>query len=268
MLQRMVVRAVWHWQGLLLWLVRHPELRRLPMPWPSVETSEEYQRQPGARPVTATIISNLIELRNKMGFEEAFLENEMVTQALMIAKSKTGLLGRVKSKARTEAKLQVKPKAPLGATYNVGVAQLIGPRGGLPKSKDDLARLAKAYGINPEGKTVEQLKQLIRPLVESGARLYEETSAPAAASGSGPTADSSASAPAAASLPPRDVSEAVMTALARIYGSAPPDLLRAVTREAMQHLETRNSTLQARLGAYIEEDDEMGWNVPGRGLRS
>ena len=34
-----------------------------------------------------------------------------------------------------------------------------------------------------EGKTVEQLKQLIRPLVESGARLYEETSAPAAASG-------------------------------------------------------------------------------------
>eukprot|EP00974_Lingulodinium_polyedra_P041966 4028622-Lingulodinium_polyedra.AAC.1 len=40
---RFLIRAVWHWRGLLLWLVRRPRLRCLPLPYPAVRSRKEYQ---------------------------------------------------------------------------------------------------------------------------------------------------------------------------------------------------------------------------------
>ena len=107
MFLRMVGRTVWHWQGLLWWLVRHPELKRLPFPWPSVETTEGHQNQPGGRQVSAQTLALLIEFRNKMGFQAAFLENDLVNQALAISRSRSRILGRVRSRAKAEARLEL-----------------------------------------------------------------------------------------------------------------------------------------------------------------
>jgi len=275
MFNRLVVRAVWHWQGLLLWLVRHPELRGLPYPWPSVETTEAYAAQPRGRDVSAAVLALLVEFRNKQGFADAFLENDLVNQALMIAKSKVGTLGRVKARAKAES-LSLRPTPPSGATYNATACQLLGPRGGLPRSKEDLMKLAKAYGINAEGKTVDQLKTLIRPLVATGARLYEEPEPAAAsssvASGRPPATGSSGSAHDTVSS--EELHGAIMAALRRVYGEAPPDLLRAMTAEAFHHVQAaRNEQqlLRERLGPYLEQDDEdmddlvsvtSGWVAP------
>ncbi len=87
----------------------------------------------------------------------------MVNQALAIAWTCSGLLGRFKGGTQAEARLELRPMPPSGATYNVEASRLIGRREGLQKSKDDLMRLARAHGLHLEGKTMDQLKHLIRP---------------------------------------------------------------------------------------------------------
>ena len=275
MVLRLVRRAVWHWQGLLLWLVRHPELRKLPAPWPSVETVAEYRAQPGGREISAQTLALLIQFRNRQGFQDAFLENELVKQALAIARSRTGILGRVRSRARAEAALDPRPTSP------VEVSKLLGPRGGLPKTKDDLIRLATAYGLDPVGKTVDQLKHLIRVQVETGARPYEEQPAgsskagatgptPPAASGPAAAASGSASQEAAAAqeststlTDQSEMLEAVQQELRRFHGDAQPDLLMAVTLEALHQIAKRSSLEASRQEMLSDGSEaemaEMGW---------
>ena len=133
----MAGRAIWHWQGLLWWLVRHPELRGLPYPYPATETTESYERQPGGRRISAAMLADLIEFRNKVGFSDAFLEDENMSWALAVARSKTGAVGRIKQRARTEkAQKDSGGTASASAAASVDVAALVGPRGGLPKTKE------------------------------------------------------------------------------------------------------------------------------------
>lgn len=42
---RLVDRVIWHWHGLLLWLVQRPSLRYLPYPYPAVATVKDWLLQ-------------------------------------------------------------------------------------------------------------------------------------------------------------------------------------------------------------------------------
>ncbi len=135
---------------------------------------------------------------------------------------------------------------------------------------------------------MDQLKHLIRSLVEVGARLYEESptgssvsaengQAPQAGSDPSAIASSSAAAPDAATgetgllMDPTAVREAAQQGLRRIYGDAPPDLPRAVTNQALHHLASqpqkeasRRETPRSRLSEYTDEGTEMselGWTT-------
>ena len=71
------------------------------MPWPSVENSEKYAKQSGVT-ISATLLSELIELRNKMGNKLAFMGDEKVEQAIEIATVRPGAFLRAKGNAKQE----------------------------------------------------------------------------------------------------------------------------------------------------------------------
>ena len=172
---RLACRARWHWEGILLWLIRRPEIRGLPIPWPSVDSIEAYEKQT-AIGIPATTLAKLIELRTKLGFKEAFLENEKVTQALESGTVKKGVFNRVRAKAREE-EIKFKPRPATAANYNPAVMDLIGPKGGLPRTKTELSKVAVAFGIDPTGMTSDTLKASISSVVASRRRVHEEPSA-------------------------------------------------------------------------------------------
>ena len=160
MVLRMIVRAKWHWQGLLWWLVRHPELRGLRFPYLATDTVSGYAAQNGGTEISAATLEILIELRNKMGFSEAFREDEQLSWALSVTTEKTGVMGHVEQRPREEKSTAA---ASTGATTEPTAShRLLGPRGGLPRSKEALQELARSLSLNETGKTVDQLQALIR----------------------------------------------------------------------------------------------------------
>ena len=56
------------------------------------------------RVVDAQVLMGLTDLRNKMGMELSFLEDDVVSQALRIARSKSGAMTRVRRAARDEGR--------------------------------------------------------------------------------------------------------------------------------------------------------------------
>ena len=189
LVQRLVGRTKWHWKGLLWWLVRRPELRGLRFPYPATETVSECAAQNGGREISAATLEILIELRNKMGFSEAFLEDEQLSWALSVTAKKTGIMGRVKQRAREEKSTAA--ASPAAATEPTASHHLLGPRGGLPRSKEALQELARSLSLNEAGKTVDQLKAIIRQRLGSaegpaGPGLGEDSSSSAGASSSRP----------------------------------------------------------------------------------
>ena len=160
MVLRMIVRAKWHWQGLLWWLVRHPELRGLRFPYLATDTVSGYAAQNGGTEISAATLEILIEFRTKMGFSEAFREDEQLSWALSVTTEKTGIMGHVEQRPREEKSTAA---ASTGATTEPTAShRLLGPRGGLPRSKEALQELARSLSLNETGKTVDQLQALIR----------------------------------------------------------------------------------------------------------
>ena len=202
-------------------------------------------------------LAGLVELRWKMGFRESFLGDEVMTRALEMTALKKGAFARVRAKAKAEEiKLKVRPAT--GAQYNVAAIDLLGPRGGLPRTKVELVQLARALGINHDGLTTDQLKHVIRPAVAAGDRFHES---PAEKSGPTPPSESKSSEDKAWEwVDPREqkrIEETVANALRRIHADAPQDYLRAVTKEAVAQLELERDTRRRRLDGYIEADEEM-----------
>ena len=252
MLARLAARSVWHWQGLLLWLLQRPRLRGYPLPWPGSETMEQYLKQPRTRPsrsgtsiLTHGVFAELMELRNKMGFGEAFLEDERVTLALQIARSKPGTLLRAKAAARQESLSAAKEKAAEGRlNFNPAAAQLLGPKGGLPRRKTDLVKLASTFGLATDGLTVEQLKITLRPLVASGAPMPQ--------SGTSVTGGGNVSQPSAPSEGSWSLADAPNLQLNRLLADA---IARAVNQAAAgASPERANELVQQALGMTTEPE--------------
>jgi len=127
-----------------------------------------------------------------MGFEDAFLMNEQVLLALRIMKSKKGMLSEVKASAkREEITMQLRTSASSSTSQNANPAiGLLGPRGGLPKDKVSLVAIGNSLGLQTDGLAVAQLKELIKPHVQSQATvsLTPTPDVPLAPTGGAPSA--------------------------------------------------------------------------------
>jgi len=155
---RLRVRNEWHWRGLWLCLLRRPHLRSLPPPHPGTETVAKYLRQPrvpktAAKWVDAQVLVDLVDLRNKMGMEFSFLEDDVVLRALEIARSRSGIMTRIRKAAKDEQK-QATPVTSASASS-------FGPRGGLPRTKAALQAVLRSIGLSDEG-TVGELRERIK----------------------------------------------------------------------------------------------------------
>ena len=199
---RMAARSLWHWQGLLHWLLPRAHLRGWATPWPGTETVFQYHRQSirlqsMAYHVSASVLLELVELRNKMGFELAFLGNDKVAEAVRIARISSGVMGRLRGAAQAERGPTSSPSA---SSAGLG----FGPRGGLPRDKPSLQAFARRMRLDDSG-TIAQLQVRIR---EAAERARQEAAAhgrtlPASALGLCPGSPSAEAMPAQPPEPAR-----------------------------------------------------------------
>ena len=174
-------RAMWHIQGLLLWLVQRPGLRFLPWPYPSVKSCEEWQAQLevmradsiwprrhlrlAASRMTLSRLGECLHLRDRVGFKLAFLEDgrmfSMVGNLSGFRGQKVAVSRALQHQAQEEARAKL-----ADGQRDQCVKELIGPRGGLPSLKADLLKLATLLHVPVlETDRVEDLKKKVTPAV-------------------------------------------------------------------------------------------------------
>ena len=201
---RKQARERWARTGVLLWVVQRPHLRRLPTPWPGCQGIADYLLQPGGRSVASSVLAELIELRKKLGNESAFVHSAKVSEALRIARHRPGVMERVRRDAAREAFPPVAPGATPEAK-KVGMAAMIGPKGGLPRTKAELQQLSRAFGLSDVG-TTDHLRQVLREKLEETGIIRSKDTASSRALGPSTTtaaaaSSSSATAPSATEPP-------------------------------------------------------------------
>ena len=182
LLGRIAVRAAWHIQGLLLWLLQRPALRWVPLPYPSVDNVEQWKSQADnmvmngslskrhlvrARQVGAFNAQNLMDathLRNRLGFEMSFMEDPLLA-GMLAARSAKGVSHRIRAIALQEAKAEAR-KIKDSGRQREAVRELVGPRGGLPTLRQDLLKLAAILHVDiGEKDTNAMLKEKCRPAI-------------------------------------------------------------------------------------------------------
>ena len=177
--KRMVLRALsrfaWSRESVHLWLLKHPELRFLPIPYPSVASVGQWQLQAfamaenGAYPrkwlgrglYMQGTLAAVTWVRSRVGLTFAFLEDLMLT-GMLAARPQHVRQARIRHAAlKEEAAKAMKDSERLRAART-----LIGPKGGLPSLKSDLVRLATLLHVETAEKdTVAQLRNLLKPAV-------------------------------------------------------------------------------------------------------
>ena len=177
--RRMIMRVqvCWAWakEGLHLALVKRPDLRYLPFPWPSVSSVAMWKSQAetlcqhGAYPRrwlgrglwTASTLASMTWFCGRFGLPFAFLEDPLL-QGMLAVTSTRGRAARVRAAMVKEAAEEASKEAD-----RLKVARtLIGPRGGLPTLKADLLRLASLLNVTVSEKDkVDDLKAKIRPMI-------------------------------------------------------------------------------------------------------
>ena len=138
------------------------------------------------------------------------------------------------------------------------MGHLLGPKGGLPRTKTELQMLARALGLEPATASVDQLKAMIRPLIEANGPPPVDRSARC---GSQPSEGSAATDTKAWELvhpkEAKHIQDIVVQALKNIHSDAPPEVFTLATTEAMKLLKDDRSTRQSRLTDYFGKDEEM-----------
>ena len=82
----------------------------------------------------------MIYLRQRVGYQTAFLGNRVVEQALEVAKQPKRAMPQIRMQAVVER-----------VGTNPAPSALLGPRGGIPKDKASLIMLAGSLGLSQEG---------------------------------------------------------------------------------------------------------------------
>ena len=195
---RLIERSLWHVRGVLLWLLRRPQLRFVPLPYPNVLTVEQWKLQAESMTRSRALPKRHVEkalgngafnngnlrdaawLRKRLGLRQSFLEDPMVV-GMLAAQTRPGLREAWNRQLRTE--MEAEAKASIEARgKTAAVRELIGPKGGLPTLKGDLVKLAVLLIIQmPDKITVTELKEKIRPVLDTikgdVAKVPHETSA-------------------------------------------------------------------------------------------
>ncbi|CAE7234040.1 pol [Symbiodinium sp. CCMP2456] len=177
--RRMVLRALvrfdWSREGVRLWCVKHPELRWLPFPYPSVSSVEQWKLQVDGMVASAcfprrwvgrglfnsTTLASMTWLRSRVGLKFAFLEDPVLS-GMLAAKNMPGRMTRIKNAALKEEAATLAKEAD-----RLQVARaLVGPKGGMPTLKGDLVKLA-ALLHTPVGDkdTIKDIRNKLRPIV-------------------------------------------------------------------------------------------------------
>lgn len=111
---------------------------------------------------TAVHLKDAMTLRSRMGLLESFMEDEAVTFGLRAV--------RKRSRARQQAALVEETHRALAALDGQRedlARELVGPRGGLPRTKAELIKLAALLGVDVLPKdTVADITTKVKPMVE------------------------------------------------------------------------------------------------------
>ena len=180
MFTRLVHRALWHWRGLLLWLIQRPYLRYAPCPLPSVTTVPEWHQQVdsmvarGSWPhrwqarinigtlCTAVHLKEATHLRDRMGLRLSFLEDEVIMFGLKALQKKH------RKQIREAAAMEAQRLLSLGKQERtMQLRALLGPKGGLPRLKEELQKAAALLNtpLSPTA-TVDEIRKLLQPIVK------------------------------------------------------------------------------------------------------
>ena len=175
MLLRSLARFDWSREGVRLWCVKHPELRWLPFPYPSVSSVEQWRLQldgmvaSGCYPkrwvgrgrFTSTTLASMSWLRGRVGLKFAFLEDPVLS-GMLASRQQPGRMNRIRTAAiREEAAAMAKESDRLKVAR-----ALLGPKGWLPTLKGDLVKLAALWHTPLEEKdTVKTIEDKLRPLL-------------------------------------------------------------------------------------------------------
>ena len=204
---RLLERNVWHFAGLLLWLLQRPLLRYVPLPYSNTRSPSAWKEQAEAmvrsgglsrRHFRAAALQNKFEdlgllkdagyLRDRLGIRLAFLEDPML-DGMLAARHTKGVRAAIHSQLVDKLKAEAAAKSSREEQLTAARA-LLGPKGGLPTLKQDLLRLATLLHVEVSAQdTVEKIKQKVRPTLDAlrgiplpAAQQTPTTVAPAASS--------------------------------------------------------------------------------------
>jgi hypothetical protein len=201
-----------------------------------VETADQYLVQT-AKVISAELLQELIDLRTRIGFSLAYLGDEMVLRAIQIVRSRPGASSRIREAARSE-KTSVKLTAAKASASASGsssnqaqVLALMGPRGGLPRAKGDLEKLAGLLSVPVRGMTIDQMKHVIRSKMSSSGTPM--STAPS------PVPSTKASSRASGTIVPSSVQP--------VPPSTDPDDLAAIVENAVRQAMTQQTTMTAEV---------------------
>ena len=177
MLLRALARFDWSREGVRLWYVKHPELRWLPFPYPSVSSAEQWQLQVqsmvrsgcyphrwvGRGTYSQAHLSSMTWFRNRVGLKFAFVEDPVLI-GMLAARRPAGRTQQLKAAAlREEAEAAAKEGDRLKVARS-----LLGPRGGLPTLKGDLIKLAALLHVEVSDKdTIKTLRDRMKPTADA-----------------------------------------------------------------------------------------------------
>ena len=178
MIGRLLERKRWHWIGVKLWLLQRPHLRYLPLPLPMVATLDEWTkqtndqvnrrtwprswRQRALNKMSMLHLRDCQTLRSRMGLELGFMEDEAVMFGLKMLKRPR----RARQQGALVAETQLALRDLDGRREELA-KELLGPRGGMPRNKGELIKLACLCHVEVGDKdTVDMLREKLRPTVE------------------------------------------------------------------------------------------------------
>ena len=116
---------------------------------------------------TAQNLKDAVFLRNRMGFNLAFMHGRSaILTGMLAARATKGLASKIRADPIQEAQKEAKRLKEEGK-LTAAARELIGPKGGLPVLRQDLLRLATLLHVEiAEGDTIAKLKEKCRPAVD------------------------------------------------------------------------------------------------------
>lgn len=182
---RLLERNVWHFVGVLLWLLQRPSLRYVPLPYSNTRSVEEWKEQAEAmvrggalprRHFRLAVMGRKFEdvgllkdagyLRDRLGIKLAFMEDPMLP-GMLAARYTKGVKAAIQNQLVDRLRREAEEQRAKGKELE-SARSLLGPKGGLPTLKADLLRLAVLLHVEVQtGDTVDKLKAKLRPTVEA-----------------------------------------------------------------------------------------------------